>query len=87
MTNSISVFFHADIDECETGQHECSEGFECINTPGSYKCRCREVVSSSTPTNLELSSQCSHNHSLPKFLVIVLLLLISMTVNKYHELL
>jgi len=33
-----------DIDECHTGEHECSyyDGFECLNTEGSYQCKCRQ---------------------------------------------
>jgi len=33
-----------DIDECHTGQHECSykDGLECINTVGDYQCKCRQ---------------------------------------------
>ncbi|XP_063084589.1 adhesion G protein-coupled receptor E5 isoform X8 [Cavia porcellus] len=29
-----------DVDECATGQHACHNSTVCINTQGSYKCRC-----------------------------------------------
>lgn len=31
----------ADVDECETGTHHCSEGQICHNLPGSYRCDCQ----------------------------------------------
>lgn len=31
-------FFHADIDECETGFHNCGPEFVCQNTQGSFRC-------------------------------------------------
>ncbi|XP_060731602.1 epidermal growth factor-like protein 6 isoform X1 [Tachysurus vachellii] len=30
-----------DIDECVTGQHQCPYSRECVNTFGSYYCKCR----------------------------------------------
>lgn len=30
-----------DIDECALGIHKCSIQAECINTPGSYECKCK----------------------------------------------
>ena len=35
---SMFVLF-ADIDECETGEHNCSQ--TCSNTLGSFECKCR----------------------------------------------
>ncbi|XP_054984738.1 adhesion G protein-coupled receptor E5 isoform X2 [Sorex araneus] len=29
-----------DVDECASGTHECPSTTTCVNTPGSYKCRC-----------------------------------------------
>lgn len=29
-----------DLDECETGQQECSEFAQCVNTIGSHSCLC-----------------------------------------------
>ena len=29
-----------DVNECRTGQHNCSEGIECLNSEGSYSCGC-----------------------------------------------
>ncbi|EDS32341.1 laminin subunit gamma-3 [Culex quinquefasciatus] len=31
-----------DVDECELGLHDCHAQAECINTHGSYTCRCRK---------------------------------------------
>ncbi len=30
----------ADIDECTAGTDECGDNSDCINTLGSYMCRC-----------------------------------------------
>ena len=30
----------AEINECSTGTHECSENAECINSVSSYQCSC-----------------------------------------------
>lgn len=35
----LSCLFISDIDECATGDNPCEE---CINTIGSYECRCRD---------------------------------------------
>ncbi len=32
----------ADLDECSTNQHDCSESADCINTNGGYICQCKE---------------------------------------------
>lgn len=31
----------ADVNECETGVHQCGEGQVCHNLPGSYRCDCK----------------------------------------------
>ena len=30
-----------DINECTTGQHQCSNNADCTNTKGSYTCQCK----------------------------------------------
>lgn len=36
--------FHylSDVDECSLGQSHCSSFATCYNTPGSYKCKCKD---------------------------------------------
>lgn len=32
----------SDVDECVTEDHNCNPNAECMNTPGSYRCSCKE---------------------------------------------
>ena len=34
-------FFHPDINECATRQHDCDKNAKCVNTPTGYECKCR----------------------------------------------
>lgn len=40
------MFLPADINECETGEHQCTETQTCVNIHGRYQCvdsnRCQE---------------------------------------------
>ena len=36
------VFILSDVNECADATHECSENAVCINTFGSYVCRCKD---------------------------------------------
>lgn len=38
----VDKFNCAELDECTSGQHACHENAECINTMGSYHCRCKD---------------------------------------------
>ncbi|XP_045406776.1 adhesion G protein-coupled receptor E5 isoform X4 [Lemur catta] len=46
-TSGVKTFYNEsentcqDVDECGSGQHRCHTSTVCINTVGSYKCRCR----------------------------------------------
>ena len=31
-------FIVPDIDECESGQNNCTDNMLCVNDPGSYRC-------------------------------------------------
>eukprot|EP00494_Astrolonche_serrata_P015468 UN15619 len=31
-----------DINECETGEHECTTNSDCVNTEGGYECLCHD---------------------------------------------
>ena len=35
------LFFYPDVDECQAFPNSCHLNAECINTQGSYSCRCR----------------------------------------------
>lgn len=37
----IPIFVPPDVDECSSGKHTCHYSTVCVNTVGSYKCRCR----------------------------------------------
>lgn len=43
---SQAAFYAADINECETGEHQCSDTQTCVNIHGRYQCvdanRCQE---------------------------------------------
>lgn len=34
--------FLSDVDECSLGRSHCSSFATCYNTPGSYKCKCKD---------------------------------------------
>ena len=36
-----SIYYSADINECETEKHHCDCNAYCNNTKGSYKCICK----------------------------------------------
>lgn len=36
------VIFLSDADECKLEIDECSVNADCGNTPGSYRCRCKD---------------------------------------------
>lgn len=38
----ISFFVSLDIDECVTGENLCPYNRQCVNTFGSYFCKCQE---------------------------------------------
>ena len=35
----------ADVDECKTSRHNCSENADCINIVGSFNCTCQNYYS------------------------------------------
>ena len=35
----------ADLDECQTGTHDCDVNAQCVNTIGSYNCTCLQGYS------------------------------------------
>ena len=32
----------SDVNECESGEHDCDTNAECMNTEGNYGCACRK---------------------------------------------
>jgi hypothetical protein len=35
-----SLFLFLDINECFTGSHDCSNNAECVNSYGTFHCKC-----------------------------------------------
>ena len=53
--NIMQLFsFTADIDECATDKHNCSDRMNCSNTIGGYECKFNEGYNSS----IELEGEC-----------------------------
>ena len=40
-SKSMPDFLIADINECETGKHNCGANANCKNTKGSFVCTCK----------------------------------------------
>ena len=36
-----SIYYFANINECETGKHHCDSNAFCKNTKGAYICTCK----------------------------------------------
>ena len=37
---SSVLVYYVDINECDTGEHNCHPSTDCINTIGSFTCHC-----------------------------------------------
>ena len=40
-----NVLFILDVDECSSRQHGCDNNAQCINTPGTFVCKCNSGFS------------------------------------------
>lgn len=39
---SLCVFFHSqDVNECQSSENNCHQKAECMNSAGSFECRCK----------------------------------------------
>ena len=55
-----------DIDECATGAHQCPLDSQCVNTVGSYECKCNEGMKQTSSLPPDGSGKCvtgKENHS------------------------
>ena len=43
MTGTLMFDLSVDVDECQTGEHNCSHN--CSNTLGSFECKCKDGYS------------------------------------------
>lgn len=39
---TLYTIMTSDLDECATEDHSCNPNANCMNTPGSYRCVCKE---------------------------------------------
>ena len=65
-----------DIDECSTGEHNCTQNQQCVNRPGDYQCECisgYELLNGNCEGNLQLM-QLILEYSLQYFLQFYVLL-------------
>nr|XP_058973649.1 neurogenic locus notch homolog protein 2-like [Pocillopora verrucosa] len=51
-----------DVDECDLGEHKCDSNAECINTRGSYDCKCKEGFTGDGLTCTEIKEKCLEAH-------------------------
>ena len=50
-----------DIDECSTGEHNCTHNQQCVNNPGDYQCECvsgYELLNGNCEGNVQLMQLC-----------------------------
>ena len=50
-----------DIDECSTGEHNCTHNQQCVNKPGDYQCECvsgYELLNGNCEGNIQLMQLC-----------------------------
>ena len=45
-----SIYYFADINECETEKHHCDSNAFCNNTKGFYNCTCNQDITKTALT-------------------------------------
>lgn len=42
LSSLLLLLLPSDQDECSAEDHNCNLNADCVNTPGSYRCTCKE---------------------------------------------
>jgi len=61
--NCLNFTCFTDLEECSTNTHNCDVNADCVNTVGSYSCKCRAGYTGDGQTCNDLDECSSNSHS------------------------